>query len=441
MSITFSFDHIFSILCRSRAESGTGSYYFVSDDINPNQFYWGIRDSFGGVKVIENINLLATVLGDNPSSLVQPGQNLVSPELFDFGGGSCLLQPFVYTVSGNNKKLGLPIGSALQNFLSNPLQGAAFDLTLPFLDPHVALSDSSALLRIQRNPDGSIKMDNDAGVWHTAIDFDYSGNTSQEFDVVAPADGIVEGNSGGQSLAIRHQASNGEEFLSLYGHLLPSSKSHLPPGTPVLRGQSIGRIQRNADNYAHLHFAIAVRGPSNTVNGTVVPELWYLIDPFGVNDYRRNLNSLTDYNYLPNNRLDLPVKGINKAYVFRTNPLLGSLLPGPCGSSIITLPFTDLLSSNTFFCTIGEAYFSGLTNGTDATHYSPSANVTRDQMSAFITRTLDQAVKRSSPRIALRQTSNTQTPANLQTITVGTFPNYVESGRRGMNTGTVNRDD
>jgi len=56
-----------------------------------------------------------------------------------------------------------------------------------------------------------------------------------------------------------------------------------------------------------------------------------------------------------------------------------------------------------FFCQIAEAYFSGLTNGTDATHYSPSTNVTREQMAAFITRTLDQTLKRESERAALDQ--------------------------------------
>src|SRR6516165_6319957 len=57
-----------------------------------------------------------------------------------------------------------------------------------------------------------------------------------------------------------------------------------------------------------------------------------------------------------------------------------------CGGVTTTLPFTDVMSSP-FFCQIAEAFFSGLTNGTSATTYSPSANVTRDQMAVFITRT------------------------------------------------------
>jgi S-layer family protein len=75
---------------------------------------------------------------------------------------------------------------------------------------------------------------------------------------------------------------------------------------------------------------------------------------------------------------------------------------GSCGGQMITLPFTDV-SGSVFFCSIAEAYFSGLTNGTDATHYSPTANVTRDQMAAFITRTLDSELRRGSLKAALDQ--------------------------------------
>ena len=49
-----------------------GPYYFVSDNIpGPEQFYWGGTAKYGGIRVVENYNLLATVLGDNPASLVR----------------------------------------------------------------------------------------------------------------------------------------------------------------------------------------------------------------------------------------------------------------------------------------------------------------------------------------------------------------------------------
>lgn len=73
---------------------------------------------------------------------------------------------------------------------------------------------------------------------------------------------------------------------------------------------------------------------------------------------------------------------------------------GSCGGQIITLPFTDVMG-NTFFCQIAAAYFSGLTNGTSATTYTPSQAVPREQMAAFVSRTLDQSVRRSSKRAAL----------------------------------------
>jgi hypothetical protein len=99
---------------------------------------------------------------------------------------------------------------------------------------------------------------------------------------------------------------------------------------------------------------------------------------------------------------------------------------GTCSGVSVTLPFMDVAGSG-FFCTIAEAYFSGLTNGTDATHYSPSANVTRDQMSAFVTRTMDQSLKRGSQRAALNQNWTTQTANNLALTTVGSSPQSVQS--------------
>jgi hypothetical protein len=76
---------------------------------------------------------------------------------------------------------------------------------------------------------------------------------------------------------------------------------------------------------------------------------------------------------------------------------------GACGGQMITIPFTDVSSSSVFFCSIAEAYFTGLTNGTTATTYSPSDPVTREQMAAFITRTMDQTLRRGSRRAALGQ--------------------------------------
>ena len=98
---------------------------------------------------------------------------------------------------------------------------------------------------------------------------------------------------------------------------------------------------------------------------------------------------------------------------------------GTCGDASITLPFTDVASSNIFFCSIAAAYFTGLTNGTSPTTYSPSASVTRDQMAAFITRTQDSALRRGSLRAALNQWAPTFSSGGM--TTVGDGPISVQS--------------
>ena len=93
-----------------------------------------------------------------------------------------------------------------------------------------------------------------------------------------------------------------------------------------------------------------------------------------------------------------------------------------CGGASINIPFTDVSSSNIFFCSIAAAYFSGLTNGTSATTYTPGQPVPREQMAAFVSRTLDQALKRGSRRAALNQWwMPTQFPSYARSP-VGGFP-------------------
>jgi DNA-binding beta-propeller fold protein YncE len=98
---------------------------------------------------------------------------------------------------------------------------------------------------------------------------------------------------------------------------------------------------------------------------------------------------------------------------------------GSCGGVTVTLPFTDVMG-NAFFCQIAAAYFSGLTNGTTATTYSPTQTVTREQMAAFITRTMDQSLKRGSKKAV---TEKWWTPQNANSLTltdVDTFPKQVK---------------
>lgn len=100
---------------------------------------------------------------------------------------------------------------------------------------------------------------------------------------------------------------------------------------------------------------------------------------------------------------------------------------GTCGGASINIPFTDVQGSNIFFCAIAEAYFAGLTNGTTATTYSPNDPVTREQMAAFISRTMDQSLKRSSPRAALGQWWTQQSIGQNAINQIGGSPRGVRS--------------
>jgi hypothetical protein len=98
---------------------------------------------------------------------------------------------------------------------------------------------------------------------------------------------------------------------------------------------------------------------------------------------------------------------------------------GTCGGTSVTLPFTDVMG-NPFFCQIAAAYFSGLTNGTTATTYSPGQMVTREQMAAFTTRTLDQSLKRGSEQVIAEKLWIPQNANSLGLTPVGSSPQLVE---------------
>jgi hypothetical protein len=80
-----------------------------------------------------------------------------------------------------------------------------------------------------------------------------------------------------------------------------------------------------------------------------------------------------------------------------------------------------------FFCQIAAAYFSGLTNGTSATTYSPANGVPREQMAAFVTRTLDQGLRRGSRRAALGRWATPSSVPFTGRTTVGDTPVGVAS--------------
>jgi hypothetical protein len=97
-----------------------------------------------------------------------------------------------------------------------------------------------------------------------------------------------------------------------------------------------------------------------------------------------------------------------------------------CGGGSVTLPFTDVPAADVFFCSIASAFYSGLTNGTSPTTFAPSANVTREQMAAFVSRTLEQSIRRNNLRAVTRKWYLPPDATGITLTTVGTDPHDVE---------------
>jgi hypothetical protein len=100
----------------------------------------------------------------------------------------------------------------------------------------------------------------------------------------------------------------------------------------------------------------------------------------------------------------------------------GALLAGMSGALLATCgPFTD--AAGDAFCPfVLEIFYLGITTGTTATTYDPASNVSRLQMAAFLSRTVDGALKRGSRRAALDQFWTPKNAAVLGLTTVGTQP-------------------
>ena len=102
--------------------------------------------------------------------------------------------------------------------------------------------------------------------------------------------------------------------------------------------------------------------------------------------------------------------------------LLGaaSALLGVCG------PFTDVAADS--FCPfVLEIFTLGITTGTTATTYDPAGNVTRLQMAAFLSRTVDGVLRRGGPRAPLERFWTPPDASALGATTVGNSPQMVRS--------------
>ena len=123
--------------------------------------------------------------------------------------------------------------------------------------------------------------------------------------------------------------------------------------------------------------------------------------------------------------------------------LAASLLSGAGGAMLAACgPFTDFTDAG--FCPfVLEIFYLGITTGTTATTYDPAGNVTRLQMAAFPSRTVDRSLARGGRRAVLDQFWTTKTSSNLGLTAVGSSPTRVKFDGTELwvahSTGTVAR--
>jgi hypothetical protein len=107
--------------------------------------------------------------------------------------------------------------------------------------------------------------------------------------------------------------------------------------------------------------------------------------------------------------------------------VVGALLGGATGALLGACgPFTDV--SDPSFCPfVLEIFTLGITTGTSPTTYDPASSVSRLQMAAFLSRSVDGVLKRGSRRAALDQFWTTQNATVLGLTTVGGDPLLLKS--------------
>ena len=304
------------------------SKYFLHEaPSGSTRFYWRSVQTFAGVPLQFNLNLLAHALGDRPPA----GVALVGAENYDTGMrgvGVIQVQPFV-ELRGTTR-VELPIGTYLKNFLDYPLGGMEqMNLSLPFFDRTLGIGDSGG---------GWFRNADTDGAFHCGWDVMPASQTTAAdlFEVCAATDGVVEGISKRKNAPVVLRHTNGTtQFLTVYQHL-DLTACPLSVGDRVQRGQFLARIADENEtpdpanpHTRHLHFMVAVQGPGfRHASGVEVPQLWYAIDAFGVYDYYKNRTSRQTYNYLPDVRPDCfthRIQGATHAIQWAAQPVVETL--------------------------------------------------------------------------------------------------------------------
>jgi hypothetical protein len=119
--------------------------------------------------------------------------------------------------------------------------------------------------------------------------------------------------------------------------------------------------------------------------------------------------------------------------------LASAILAGGAAASLGSCgPFSDVAADS--FCPfVLEVFFVGVTTGTTATTYDPTTAVSRLQMAAFLSRSVDGVLKRGSRRAAMKQFWTSQNAQVLGLTTVGTLPVAAEFD--GLDVWVSNRSD
>src|SRR5262249_11134359 len=118
-------------------------------------------------------------------------------------------------------------------------------------------------------------------------------------------------------------------------------------------------------------------------------------------------------------------QGKRRAPILPAIAAAAALLTGAAGGVLGTCgPFTDV-AADVFCPFVLEIFYLGITTGTTATTYDPASNVSRLQMAAFLSRTVDGVLKRGSRRAILNHfgTSQNATVLGVTTLGVGGFIN------------------
>ncbi len=305
---------LFSIQILWAQNQPQGRYYFVCAKSGESS-----SQVYGHSQIdahTENLNILAYLLGDRPVAKL-PNLLVAKTEFTEKTSGlTGKYQPFAFTNGVSAEQFNLPAGPNLRNFIDNYFgTGVSADLSLPFYTDSTVLHPRREWI--------------DACDFHGGIDFVKTG--VELFEVCAASDGtVVQVGQNGTMVRISH-VKNNKEFLTQYTHLDPATVV-VAVGDTVFRGQKLGRIAKWEDTSApdHLHFMLWFKGPAGVIDGINIPSNFYVVDPFSVFDYHRNIMSTTDYNYTP--YVELPpaehlrkiIKGSNHTIHWRSNPLINS---------------------------------------------------------------------------------------------------------------------